>query len=331
MKKRTSRKQKIYKMRGCSKTRKNYLGGSANASLAYTGKPIFSVPNPHLAYTGKGGSSCGLSNPTTVPVNINATNSAYANTGPNVGVNTIFNNASSQLGGCGCAAPLVGGGRRRRKGGSCSSCAPGFMFGGTQHRSGCRCSQCKKQVLMKGGNKGIPYPDGLVGSPWTPSVGGWPGVNGIPGDSNYYPVNTYNNDISRQMVNVGANPPFLKGGKTDFKRDLEIESQKAEKEAEKTKYFEQNEPNVVPQEEINEIFHGYGGNKAIKLKKRMGKKQRGGTVSNFIGQDLINLGRQFQFGVGSAYNALAGYAAPVNPMPWKDQFPTRTSFNPATI
>ena len=258
--KKSSRKQKIYRMKGCSKTRKNYLGGSQDAPLAYTGKPIFSVPNPNLAYTGKGGSI----------------DSAYPNIGPERRYDTIFNNVSQQLGGCGCAAPLIGGGRRRRKGGSCSQCAPGFMIGGTTHRSGCRCSQCKKQLSMKGGNNGIPYPDGLVGSHWTPSINGWPGVNGIPGDSNYYPLNTYNNDVSRQMVDVGANRPFLnmKGGK---------------------------------------------------------RKQRGGTLSNFVGQDLINLGRQFQFGVGSAYNALAGYAAPVNPMPWKDQFPTRADFNPATI
>ena len=277
MAKKSSRKQKIYRMKGCSKTRKNYLGGSPDAPLAYTGKPIFSVPNPNLPYTGKGGSACGLSSPVNIPVNTNSSNPAYANTGPPVGVDTIFNNASLQLGGCGCAAPLVGGGRRRRKGGSCSQCAPGFMIGGTTHRSGCRCSQCKKQMPMKGGNKGIPYPDGLVGSPWTPSISGWPGVNGVPGDSNYYPVNTYNNDISRQMVDVGANRPFLnmKGGRN--------------------------------------------------------KKQKGGTLSNFLGQDLINLGRQFQFGVGSAYNALAGYSSPVNPMPWKDQFPTRADFNPATI
>ena len=184
-----------------------------------------------------------------------------------------------QSGGCGCSAPIVGGGKRRRKGGSCSQCAPSFMIGGTTHRIGCRCSQCKKQMTMKGGNKGIPYPDGLVGSSWTQNVSGWPGVNGVPGDSNHYSLNTYNNDISRQMVNVGANRPFLniKGGRN---------------------------------------------------KKQ---KQKGGTLSNFLGQDLINLGRQFQFGVGSAYNALAGYGAPVNPLPWKDQLPSRTSFNAATI
>jgi hypothetical protein len=79
---------------------------------------------------------------------------------------------------------------------------------------------------------------------------------------NYIENNTYNNDISRQMVDTGANPPFLKGGK---------------------------------------------------------RKQKGGTLSNFMTQDLINLGRQFQYGLGSAYNALAGHSAPVNPLPWKDQ------------
>jgi len=279
--KKTSRKQKFYRMKGCSKTRKNYLGGSPDAPLAYTGKPTFSVANPALAYTGKGGSSCGLSNTANIPVNTNASNPAYPNTGPvSAGVDTIFNNASPQRGGCGCAAPLVGGGRRQRKGGSgCPLCAPGFMIGaGKQHRIACKCSECKslQGSIMKGGNVGIPYPDGLVGTAWKPSIDNWPGVNGVPGDSNYYPVNTYNNDISRQMVDVGANPPFLntKGGK---------------------------------------------------------RNQKGGNLSNFLGQDLINLGRQFQFGVGTAYNALAGYAAPVNPLPWKDQFPMKPALNPAII
>jgi hypothetical protein len=53
--------------------------------------------------------------------------------------------------------------------------------------------------------------------------------------------------------------------------------------------------------------------------RRRRKGQKGGTLSNFLGQDLINLGRQFQYGLGTTYNALAGYASPVSPMPWKDQ------------
>jgi len=57
------------------------------------------------------------------------------------------------------------------------------------------------------------------------------------------------------------------------------------------------------------------------------RKQRGGTLSNFLGQDLINLGRQFQFGLGGAYNALAGYSSPVNPLPWKDQLHNASNLN----
>lgn len=248
MSKSRKKHQKLYKMKGCAgKTmKKQYLGGT---SLAYTGEHIPEIPNPFLAYTGKGGASCGLSNPSNISVNTNAARPAEPNTGPVATGNIIYNSSVPQLGGdCG------------------SSCTPGFMAKGgankrrLKHRSECKCSGCKKKI-MKGGNIGIPYPNGLVGSPWTPKIPTWPGVDGIPGNRNFLELNTYNNDVSRRMVDLGSNPPFLKGG----------------------------------------------------------KKQRGGTLSNFLGQDLINLGRQFQFGVGSAYNALAGYSAPVNPLPWKDQ------------
>jgi len=263
------RKQKFYKMVGCSKkTRKNYLGG---ATLAYTGQPTSFFPNPHLAYTGKGGS---LTKNTSTPINTNAANPTLPNTGPvSAGSNTIFNSALNQKGGSNCG--LMTGGRRNKKGGMCPMCALGFMVGGVKHRKECKCIQCKG---MRGGNAGIPYPNGLIGSSWTPSTNTWPGVDGVSGNSNHYPINTYSNgDPQTSMVDVGANPPFLntKGGKK--------------------------------------------------------RKQKGGAVSNLLGQDLINLGRQFQFGIGSAYNALAGYAAPVNPMPWKDQFPSKLPFNPVTI
>ena len=54
VKKTSRRNQKLYKMRGCAKkTRKNHLGGSADAPLAYVGKPVQLQSNPFLAYTGK--------------------------------------------------------------------------------------------------------------------------------------------------------------------------------------------------------------------------------------------------------------------------------------
>lgn len=270
-KKTSRRKQKLYNMRGCSKTCKNYLVGGQNASLAYTGTPTFSILNPNLSYTSKGGSSCGLSSPSTLPSNIDGVNPAYPNTGPTVNTEgTIFSNSSQQNGG------YIRKNYKKTisKGGCGSQCAMGFMVGGARHRIGCKCSKCKKK-MMKGGNQGISYPNGLVGSPFTPeNINGWPGVDGITGNRNYFTNNTYNNDVSRQMVDLGSNPPFLYGGK---------------------------------------------------------RKQKGGTLSNFMGQDLINLGRQFQFGLGSAYNALAGYSSPTNPLPWKDQMSSRTPFNPAII
>ncbi len=119
--------------------------------------------------------------------------------------------------------------------------------------------------LQRGGSE-----NALVGKPWTPNLSSWPGVDGVNGNGNHYPLNTFENgDIQLDMKVVGAQPPFLGGGKKKNKRT---------------------------------------------------KKQRGGNLSNFLSQDLINLGRQFQYGLGTAYNGITGYAAPVSPLPWKGQF-----------
>jgi len=56
-------------------------------------------------------------------------------------------------------------------------------------------------------------------------------------------------------------------------------------------------------------------NKMNKMNKMKRTKKGGGMIS----QDLVNLGRSISFNVGSAYNALNGYSAPVNPLPYKDQ------------
>lgn len=159
-------------------------------------------------------------------------------------------------------------------GGQCSSSHN--MSGGSKHRMNCRCAMCKQS--MKGGNNPMPYPNGLLGNAWTPSISGWPGVDGINMNRNHLGYNTYSpNDVSRQMRDVGPAPPFtyLNGGK--------MKSKMKNKSKSKT------------------------------------KKQNGGTLSNYLGQDFINLGRQFQYGIGSSYNAIRGYHAPANPLPWKDQ------------
>lgn len=271
----------FYKMRGCSKKsmcskkhgggylgdKSQTVGADLNLAYSYNG-PV--VRNDALAYTGKGGyraMNAFSSTPavlqggeSTVNSNVNGVNPLYPNTGPPANGYNFLNPVNQQQGGsCGCGMPsLMSGGRKG-------------------HRSHCKCSTCKgnKKYKMGGGagcstsNNGIPYPNGLVGSPYNNPTN-LPGANGIPGDANYYSNNTYNNDVSRQMVNVGANPPFLslKGGRK-------------------------------------------GKNKT--------RKMRGGNLSNFFMQDLVNLGRQFTHGVGTAFNGLNGYPAPQNPLPWKGQ------------
>ena len=243
-----SRKQKLYKMRGCSKKNKSrkHKGGS-NMNLAYTGKPIFSIPNPHLAYTGD----------SNMRTNTNAENPVYPNTGAPPAHQNWLNSSMLRGGSCGGTCGLLKG-------------------GGGNHRTSCKCSDCKCKK-QKGGN-GLPYgeglgpmkpilaPNGLTGNNWGADFK-WPGTNNVGGDHNHYSLNKYAPfDISRQMIDTGAQPPFLGGGKKN---------------------------------------------------KNKSKKQRGGALSNFLYQDLVNVGRQFQYGVGTTYNALRGFDSPVNPMPWQ--------------
>ena len=308
-----SKKQKIYRMKGCSKNtrkNKNYLGGSADVNLAYPSSNVTTISNTNLAYNPAtsvrgGGQDISRAYPSKGPASngFNFLNSNSQNGGAN----------SQNGGGCGCGLQL--GGNKHRNACKCSQCkvkmlggsglstggvlngASNFsssyscstdggctdnaglmggarlMGGNRTHRNACSCSSCKS--TMKGGsnvnsNNGLPYPNGLLGEAWTPSVAGWPGVDGISMNRNHLGYNTYApNDVSRQMIDTGASPPFL------------------------------------------------GGKRGSKSKKR--RSQKGGVLSNFITQDLINLGRQFQFNAGSSYNAIKGYASPINPMPWKDQ------------
>jgi hypothetical protein len=60
-----------------------------------------------------------------------------------------------------------------------------------------------------------------------------------------------------------------------------------------------------------------GGSKRNKSKRiNRSKLLRGGGL---IPQDLVNLGSNLSFNFKSAYNALNGYSAPTNPLPYRDQ------------
>jgi len=251
--------------------------------LAYTGKTVPAiVPNPHFAYTGKGGFSGKGNNYAVSNANYNLANAypivnnQYVPGNPTVNwlnSNSMSGGRLSKRGGS-CANNNAYGslayvpGQKPMKAGSCGCSGnlgpnPSFMKGG--------CSQCS---LQKGGSgfykNPLPYPNGLVGTAWTPKISSWPGVDGVSGDSNYYPLNKYAPvDISREMVDIGAAKPFITGGS--------------------------------------------------KRKNRKSRRHRGGSWSNSFGQDLVNLGRNSFYNMNTAFNALKGVPAPTNPLPWKEQ------------
>lgn len=274
----SKKRQKLYKMRGCSKTcKRKHRGGSADVPLAYPAN-VPTVVNPHLAYSGKGGSNCSYGiTPDNLKLseNINGINAAYPNSGP-VPSGFDFLNSSSQRGGaCGtCNGIQVMTGGKYGYGGvgmHMNPSCPLNQLGGS-HRTECKCSNCKHKGGMRGGNNGIPYPNGIVGTSWSADSNAASVANRVPGDGNHYKLNTYDNDVSRQMVDLGPAPPFT-GGKS--------------------------------------------------------RKNKKGGMKPFFGQDLINFGRQIQYNIGSAYNAISGYSSPVNPLPWKDQLPN--TINSSTV
>jgi hypothetical protein len=253
-----SKKQQIYKMKGCSykkkskkgkKSRKSnksvkYLGGTSKLNLAYPTDKIFFSKPPALAYTGKGGS------------NPNAENPVYPNTG-GIAKSQEWLNSSIVGGGCGCGGNIQ-------------------VQSGLQSGGNCGCQQGGNNGLPYGAQlpvmKGIEYPNGLTGDTWGPNFK-WPATTDIAGNNNHYALNKYTPDVSRQMIATGASPPFSVGG----------------------------------------------GKKRRINKNKKSRKQNGGALSNFLFEDLVNVGRQFQYGIGSTYNTLKGYGPPTDPMPWKGQ------------
>ena len=185
-------------------------------NLAYTGEkvPVIS-PNPHFAYVPgqKGGSGSPPLETSDLTRAYPVLNNQYVPGNPTV--NWLNSNTMS------------GGKRVRRKkmrGGGYGCAANNNAYGSLAYvpgqvplMKGGGCGMCSTSAPMqKGGSfykDPLPYPNGLVGTAWTPKISSWPGVDGVSGDSNYYPLNTYAPvDISREMIATGASKPFVSGG-----------------------------------------------------------------------------------------------------------------------
>lgn len=168
-------------------------------------------------------------------------------------------------GGCGCSL--------FKKGGKGLEIMPAVIKGGS-------CHSCQ---LMKGGS-GVPAP--LVGAPWSPEISGWPGVQGVAGQTNYLAMNQYPVDLQTNGMMSSAT-----------QNDL---------------------TNASLVGRSNSTASMVGGRHTRR------RRTRGGGL---IPQDLVNFGRTFSYGLGSAYNSLAGLPQSPSPLPYKDQLPNTPTAN----
>jgi hypothetical protein len=65
------------------------------------------------------------------------------------------------------------------------------------------CGTCNSDNMPSGAS----YPSGAMGNPWTPATSTWPGVSGVQGDSNYLAYNNYSYpQADRMLINTEAIP-----------------------------------------------------------------------------------------------------------------------------
>ena len=151
------------------------------------------------------------------------------------------------------------------------------------------------QTIRGGGmtGPGTSYANGLVGSSWSSNPETWSGVNGVGGDGNHLSLNTYNNDVSRQMLDIGANYPFngmLSGGGLGRQRCG---------------------PDCGPGCKCR---RGRGPSRGHSSNHK--KTYRGGGL---LPQNLVNVGRNFMNNIAASNNEMNGYAVPPKPMPYEGQ------------
>lgn len=102
-------------------------------------------------------------------------------------------------------------------------------------------------------------------------------------------------------------------------------------------YFKPYDTDKNPQLQLSMNNAGYKtlnsmvGGKKTRVKRRTRVKRsenkRGGGFS-LIPQDLMNLGRAFNYNLESAYSTLNGYKTPVSPLPYENQLPKKELFLP---
>lgn len=177
------RTQKLWNMKGCSKSKRN-LGGKSKKCGGCWWK---NKGGSRVCHKCGPGCRCGPK--------CNCGHKCPGNCYLKTKKSRKQRGARQNGGNCGCGLQM-GGGCGLQMGG-CGSClGGGVQMGGS--------------VQMGGGinNSGTP----LVGSPWTPKINDWPGVAGKDGQTNYYTDNKYLVDPQRNMISERDQQTYMAGG-----------------------------------------------------------------------------------------------------------------------
>jgi hypothetical protein len=160
-----SKKQRLYNMKGCSKTARM----SKSKSRSRTRKQ-------------RGGYGCGVDGCPLAPFSWKQMQQRGGKTLRGGNYTDVTN-----------GGPILG---TAQTGGSCDTCS---MKGGS-------CDSCPSS-LIKGGSfykPAAPMPGPFIGQAWTPSIRGWPGVDGVSNNRNYLADNLYNAGDPQTMMKLGG-------------------------------------------------------------------------------------------------------------------------------
>lgn len=153
-----------------------------------------------------------------------------------------------------------------------------------------------------------PMPGPITGAAINYSkLGSWPGVDGIAGNRNY--LESYNTKTNNIINHDPALKMSLDGDSGYVQKPSSMVGGYRYHQHHTNKKHHKNKGNVKRRHKS--LF-------SVSLSKpaTTGSSRGGG----FLPQDLVNLGNRIGYNVHSAYNTLNGYKAPVNPLPFKDQY-----------
>jgi hypothetical protein len=234
---------------------------------------------------------------------------------PNCPGTCYVKKGGSGCGSCGCPIAPLSWNQMNQFGGNVNygeSQYPPILGTG---QNGGTCATCSQIPVISptqsGGNffkPASPIPGPFVGQAWNTSINQWPGMDGIGANRNYFSSigKVINNDPALQMMTSDADAGYttlnsmVGGYEYQTKKKEDNKKKKAKRRTTNTRTTNTRTSSNVSS-------------------KSMSNKNSISSGGGLVPQDLLNLGNDISFNVKSAYNALNGYSAPVNPLPYKDQ------------